>query len=240
MTIDLLPDFLREHYQIYEWRHACAILKKDFRPEWDDIITILSSFQLLKSHIVKPGGSKTDLTIAFDEAMIALGWRETQLKTKYVIEQVIEQESSETVLEAQSHKIDCYKAGVGLELEWNSKDQTFDRDLNNFRLLFEAQRLSVGVIITRSSELHTLFKRMDAQLAASCGAGLPKLIRKYGGSTTHMAKLLPRVGGGRAGGCPILVFGIKSSLYVEDISDEEAAHLLIRPGPPEEEIIDES
>jgi hypothetical protein len=35
-------------------------------------------------------------------------------------------------------------------------------------------------------------------------------------STTHMGKLLPRVEGGSGGGCPILAFGIRPSLYVED------------------------
>ena len=35
-------------------------------------------------------------------------------------------------------------------------------------------------------------------------------------STTHMSKLLPKIDGGAAGGCPVLVFGISSALYVED------------------------
>jgi hypothetical protein len=39
---------------------------------------------------------------------------------------------------------------------------------------------------------------------------------KYGASTTHMSKLLPRLEGGSGGGCPILVFGIKRSLYDPD------------------------
>ena len=35
-------------------------------------------------------------------------------------------------------------------------------------------------------------------------------------STTHMSKLLPRIEGGGGAGCPLLVFGIKKSLYLED------------------------
>jgi hypothetical protein len=31
-----------------------------------------------------------------------------------------------------------------------------------------------------------------------------------------MRKLLPKVEGGGAGGCPLLVFGISAKLYVED------------------------
>ena len=96
-----------------------------------------------------------------------------------------------------------FKNSVAVEIEWNNKDPFFDRDLNNFRLLHGLRTVSVGVIITRSDELQEIFK--------SLGRG-----SSYGNSTTHMSKLLPRIEGGGAGGCPILVFGIKPSLYREN------------------------
>ena len=99
--------------------------------------------------------------------------------------------------------MDCFKNKVGLEVEWNNKDPFFDRDLNNFRLLFDLRALSVGVIVTRSDELQNIFNDL--------GRG-----SSYGMSTTHMSKLLPRIEGGGGGGCPILVFGITAKLYVED------------------------
>jgi hypothetical protein len=51
--------------------------------------------------------------------------------------------------DSPTHKVDCFKGRVGLEVEWNNKDPFFDRDLNNFRLLFELRVIDVGVIITR-------------------------------------------------------------------------------------------
>jgi hypothetical protein len=60
------------------------------------------------------------------------------------------------------------------------------------------------VIITRCDELQDIFKNI--------GRG-----SSYGASTTHMSKLLPRIQGGGGAGCPLLVFGIKESLYVEDV-----------------------
>jgi len=30
MGTELLPTFITEHYEIHEWKHACAILKNDF------------------------------------------------------------------------------------------------------------------------------------------------------------------------------------------------------------------
>ena len=75
-----------------------------------------------------------------------------------------------------------------------------DRDLNNFRLLFELRAIDVGVIVTRSDDLQRLFNEL--------GKG-----KSYGQSTTHVGRLLPRQEGSSGGGCPILVFGINRQLY---------------------------
>lgn len=55
-----------------------------------------------------------------------------------------------------THKVDCFKNEVGVEVEWNNKDPFYDRDLNNFRLLFELRVVSVGVMITRADELQQI------------------------------------------------------------------------------------
>ncbi len=109
----------------------------------------------------------------------------------------------ETVYESPTHKVDCLKGRVALELEWNNKDPFFDRDLNNFRLLFDLRAIDVGVIITRSSALQAIFK--------SLGKG-----DSYGNSTTHHQKLWPRIEGGGGGGCPVLTFAITPNLFVDD------------------------
>ena len=102
-----------------------------------------------------------------------------------------------------THKVDCFKNRVAVEIEWNNKDPFFDRDLNNFRLLFDLRSVSVGVIITRADELQDVFDGL--------GRG-----SSFGASTTHMGRLLPRINGGSGGGCPILVIGITKKLYIED------------------------
>jgi hypothetical protein len=102
---------------------------------------------------------------------------------------------------APTHKVDCYKNRVALKVEWNNKDPFFDRNLNNFRLLFDLRATDAGVIITRCTELQLIFNRLGR------GASL-------GNSTTHMAK--PRLDGGSGEGCPVVVFGIRGACYVED------------------------
>ena len=102
------------------------------------------------------------------------------------------------------HKIDYVKGEVAVDLEWNSKDQTFDRDLYAFRTFYECGVITCGVIITRSEQLNQVF--------AALGEGIKK---KYGASTTWMGKLLPRIHARRHGGCPLMVVGITPKTIVD-------------------------
>ena len=192
LALALMPGYVRDHYEVYEWKHSIAILKYDFPQEWQEIMDVLSGFRILRSDIEKPGGRKSTVAEKLDREFLARGWQEHGFRTRVVVD--------ETELESPTHKVDCYKNQVALEIEWNNKDPFYDRDLNNFRLLFDLRAVSVGVIVTRCDELQTVFDML--------GRG-----DSYGASTTHMAKLLPRIEGGSGGGCPILVFGMTRRLY---------------------------
>ncbi len=191
----LLPKFIQEHYECHEWRHACAVLSSDFPQEWSELLDVLTRFRLRKKYITEQGGSKSLLAHWIDAEFGKHRWVEKQFQTSIVVD--------ETQYASPTHKVDCFKNRVALELEWNNKDPFFDRDLNNFRLLFELRAVSVGIIITRCDEL----KQLSADLGRPTGLGT---------STTHMSKLLPRIRGGGGAGCPILVFGISRRLYTED------------------------
>lgn len=191
----MLSAFIQEHYEIHEWRHACAILRQDFHSEWKDIISVLEAFRLRKSWITSRGGSKSQVSAFIDKYLYRLGWEEKEFVTKVTVDG--------TERDAPTHKVDCFRNRVALEIEWNNKDPFYDRDLNNFRLLFDLGAISIGVIVTRCDDLQEIFD--------SLGRG-----SSYGASTTHMSKLLPRIEGGGGAGCPILVFGISKKLYVED------------------------
>jgi hypothetical protein len=198
-----LPEYIRDNYEIHEWRHASAILETDFPDEWKSIIGVLSKFALCHSHIVADGGNVSLISQSLNNAFYADGWQEKQWETKIVVD--------DNVFQSPTHKVDCVKNGVAIEIEWSNKDPFYDRDLNNFRLLFDLRAISVGVIITKSNELAELFKGIEVP-------GKPGAIyRKYGASTTWMGKLLPRIEGGGGGGCPILAFGIKRTLYRPDL-----------------------
>jgi len=195
MAIDQPPSFLRDNYEVHESKHACAILKHDFPQEWHDIVEVLSAFRLRKSWLTVGGGRKSKVSEAIDSQLYERGWVEKQFQTEILLDG--------NRLESPTHQIDCFKNRVALEIEWNNKDPFYDRDLNNFRLLFDLRAVSVGVIVTRCDHLQDIFDEL--------GRG-----SSFGASTTHMSKLLPRINGGSGGGCPVLVFGISRSLCLEE------------------------
>src|SRR5574341_1031398 len=107
MTLDLLPSFIRENYELHEYKHATAILKTDFPDELRDIVDVLSSFRVFKSHIVVGGGGKSKLVQALERPLRARGWEEKQWETKIIVDR--------KTRESPTHKVDCYKNSIALE-----------------------------------------------------------------------------------------------------------------------------
>jgi hypothetical protein len=197
VTKHLSPADIAESYEVHEWRDATRVLSTAHPAEWQDSLDALAAFQFRRSEVLQGGGAKSIIAQRTDAFLAQRGWAETKFDT--MIKVGTDERASPT------HKVDCFKGKVGLEIEWNNKDPFFDRDLNNFRLLFDLRVIDVGVIITRASQLQRSFKDLGSKVA-----------NKYGASTTHTAKLVPRLEGGGGGGCPILAFGITSARYVQD------------------------
>lgn len=185
---------LRKKYRFDERDHAIAILKLDFPSEFRDLMDCLDFFWLKKSDILTPGGGRSPIPILIDGFLQdeSRGWKERSFDTRIVVDG--------TEIPSPTHKIDNFKNRIGIEVEWNNKTEFYDRDLNNFRLLRQLRVLSVGVMITRLTELQGLFVQLGKGTA-------------FGASTTHWDKLIPKVDGGGAGGCPLLLIGMGLNCY---------------------------
>ena len=150
---------------------------------------------LLASEVIVGGGNRSLISRRIDGAFYARGWQEKGFATSILVDN--------EKFDSPTHAVDCLKNSVAVEMEWNNKDPFFDRDLNNFRLLFELRAIQVGVVITRSWELQAIFQQL--------GKG-----SSYGKATTHHEKLWPKIEGGGGGGCPILTFAIRPALFEDD------------------------
>jgi len=199
---DHVPADIRSLYEVRDHRHAAAILVGEFSEAATEIFRCLRAFRFSVEDVTEPGGNESQIPKKFSELLRPRGWVECKLKAERVVDG--------RAVSEESHKIDYVKGRVALDLEWNSKDQTFDRDLLAFRAFFEFERISLGILVTRSNSLDPWIASLGSYKDKH---GTPRTYsQKYGASTTHMGKLMPRLESGRGGGCPVLVFGITPAL----------------------------
>ncbi len=206
---------LLSRYEFFNYGHALEILNNAFPDEWQDIQAALSGVKLTVGDISKAGGNESPIPKKFDDILYPLGWREIRISGDLVVQKFprrsvqrrgkfadvpFETETIEGYIDG--HNIDFLKNKVAFDLEWNSKDQTFDRDLLAMRTYFDCGLIDVGIIVTRSEALNDIFRELKDH------TGQP-LIKKYGASTTWIGKLTYRLDSRRNGGCPILAIGIK-------------------------------
>ena len=194
-----IPTLLLEKYHIHNFNHAVEILSQAYTNEYAEIISALETFALSVSDIVTGGGNESSIPKKLSAYLRPLEWQEVKITGDLLIKlhhrnpSKIEELSIKDFIDG--HNIDYVKNRVAIDMEWNSKDQTFDRDLYAFRTFYECGIISCGVIITRSEQLNPVFTQLHVK-------------QKYGASTTWMGKPIPRINAGRHGGCPVMVVGI--------------------------------
>lgn len=207
---------LLEKFEFYSYGHALEILHDAFPEEWRELQECLRKLKLTIADIKKAGGNESPIPKKFDDVLYPYGWREIRISGDLLVKKYPRQvaqrrgrfatEPYETELiegYIDGHNIDFLKNRVAFDLEWNSKDQTFDRDLLAMRTYFDCGLVDVGVIVTRSADLNEIFRREG-------------ILAKYGASTTWMGKLTYRLDSRRNGGCPILAVGIRKECVEND------------------------
>lgn len=181
----------------------------------------LKRLRLTLSDIRTAGGNESPIPKKFDDVLYPYGWREIRISGDLIVKKYPRQSAQRRGRFAEEpydietiegyidgHNIDFLKNKVAFDLEWNSKDQTFDRDLLAMRTYFDCGLIDVGIIVTRAEEMNDIFRQIKDDKGKL-------LISKYGASTTWMGKLLYRLDSRRNGGCPILAIGIRKGC-VED------------------------
>ncbi len=226
-----ISEEVRALYDVYSYRHAAAILANSYPDELAQIERALLDFRITVREIGMPGGNESDMPKKFSRVLRPRGWVETRIQGDLLVrakefdEEFLDNGKTKKVKRLEGdprlienfidgHKIDYVKGRVAFDLEWNSKDQTFDRDLYALRAFHECGLISAGVLLTRSASLNPVFEVV--QQLNKQGEEIGKTVKaKYGASTTWMGKLLYRLNAGRHGGCPVLVFGITPRLITD-------------------------
>ena len=216
---DWIAPELLEKFEFRNYNHALEIITQAFPEEWREIEECLRQLRITTDDLREAGGNETNIPKKFDDVLYPYGWREIRisgdLHIKFFPRQAEQRGrfSSEPFEEKvipgyiDGHNIDFLKNRIAFDLEWNSKDQTFDRDLLAMRTYYDCDIVSAGIIITRSAELNEVFKTIYDSDARS--RQWKPILRKYGASTTWMGKLTYRLDSRRNDGCPILAIGMR-------------------------------
>lgn len=220
-----IPADILELYEVYSYRSAALILKEAHPSEFQELMGVLREFRITTQMIRMPGGNESEIPKAISTLLRPKGWHETIIQADLLVrllwkeptgkvkknkEVFIERENIMTRAKfLDGHKVDYVKNRVAFDLEWNSKDQTFDRDLYAFSAFSQCGVVDVGVLVTRSVELNPVFRALGSALDKDGNETNRPIHQKYGASTTWMGKLLYRLNAGRNGSCPVLAFGMK-------------------------------
>lgn len=157
----MLDRLSQNGFQIDFRSHARAILGGDFPDVATELEEVLLQSTIPIEEIIGSGGGETKGTQRLRNALAERGWRKHNFIVKRTIDGVEK--------EAQSHEVDHVRqfdnGMIALEIEWNNKDPFFDRDLENFKRLHADGAISLGVIITRSSELQDGLKGLVRRFA---------------------------------------------------------------------------
>lgn len=233
-----IPADIRAKYEVYSYRSAATILAESHPEEFKDLCDALRAFTITEAMIRTAGGNESDIPKLLSAALRPKHWRETIIRGDLHVQLISKQQvrvtstgrpvfakhvrtiTREKYLDG--HKVDYVKGRVAFDLEWNSKDQTFDRDLYAFSAFAQTGVIDVGVLVTRGGkEMSDYIKSLGPALTKKgvveltrAGAERPTAA-KYGASTTWMGKLLYRMNAGRNGACPVLVIGITPACVSE-------------------------
>ena len=208
-TVDGLP----AGYTYGVTRYADVILEQAFHDRFHDLLSALEQFRPTLDELRVGGGGRTVFVRRFDDSlgdMLHNGQRVWGSQNITIEKSMGFDGDAEPVSRARGHEIDMFGLGsptnpfpgIAVEMEWNNKDPFFDRDLINFQALHHEGAIAVGVIVTRGPDLQALI----SGVVRSRDGGF-----KYGPSTTHWDKLIPRVNLGGGGECPLLLVGIEPS-----------------------------
>jgi hypothetical protein len=145
----------KKGFEIRLLSHANAILSVDFPDAVRELVDVLAGLTIPIEEIIGSGGGEAKGTQRLRRGLDAKSWH----KKTFEIRKTINGVPRESISHIVDHVREIKGRGVvALEIEWNTKDPFFDRDLENFKRLHAEGAISVGVIVTRGSSLQDNMK----------------------------------------------------------------------------------
>jgi CRISPR-associated protein Csd2 len=118
---DYIPNDIASLYEVHDYHHAAAVISSEFPDLFEELMDALRLFRITTNDIKIAGGNESAIPKLISGILRPKGWKEEKLQAELVVDG--------KSVRSDSHWVDYVKDRVAFDLEWNSKDQTFDRDL---------------------------------------------------------------------------------------------------------------
>jgi hypothetical protein len=205
----MFASLLAKGYEVRSWNHADLIMTGPLAACEKDVEAALAGVAIKMTDLIKGGGGLTSVVGNLRKAFEANGWKKKRILVSSVAYDVTTKSRKlprpYKEVDKPIHEIDHTKTYgnelVGLEIEWNSKDSVFYRDLSNISFLHAEQLLSLAVIVTRGSSLQNALPKLVQQFATKYNVTSVADIKKrklYEISAKASAKINARVSAGAA------------------------------------------
>lgn len=156
------------NWEVADINDADLLFAHHFEEECNFLKSALSSWQLkLEEHIIKRGGGLADQTKSLTDIFEKQGWKKNniaiqkRISFQHTYGDIVSQNSNTHEID---HLIENNKGKkIALEIEWNNKDEFFDRDFQAMRRLYEEGIIEGGIIITRGPSLEDQLESAIAQ-----------------------------------------------------------------------------
>jgi hypothetical protein len=143
-------------WDVRSYNFAEIIIEQEFEKEMEAILDVLlnAKFSIANS-IIKRGGGLADQTQELTRKFDKIGTKNNiSVTNKVEFQKTFPTISSNST----SHEIDHLVQNVvgqflAIELEWNNKDEFFDRDFQSIRRLYDLGIIEAGIIVTRGQSL---------------------------------------------------------------------------------------
>jgi len=187
---------LKNKFSFVDKNFAHTIIKNEYPSLYKQLFNFLSNFELYKSEMLKPGGNESAIPKKVKKFFIDNGWKDEMI---FEISTTVNEEK----FESSSYKIDLYEnhSKIAFDVEWNSKDSIFNRDLGTFKILHDKSAINLAIVFTRTHE-------EIMEIAKNLGIG-----HKYGAATTNLTKLNEKLALGILGKCPLFAIAIGKGCY---------------------------
>jgi len=157
MDNGIFSKIIEKDWEVSDINNGLLVANLQFCEEFEILDRILAGIEIdVENHIIKRGGGQADQTLELTSKFLEQGWQKENVTIRNKISFSSGRDSR--ISDSTSHEIDHFIRGnndllAALEIEWNNKDEFYDRDFQATRRLYESHVIELGIIVTRGPQL---------------------------------------------------------------------------------------